>query len=784
MQTDIKQVIENSFIQYSGAVLQSRALVDVRDCLKPSARQIFYSMLLHKLTSKKPYKKTANAVGMAMADFYIHGDSSCEGVIMRAGQSFAMRYPLVDVRGNMGSLLESGNWAAMRYTESRLGKLADVLFEDIDKDTIKEWRDSYDNSKQYPAVLPSMGYYNICNGTYGIGIGVSASIPQFNIKDVNAAMEALLLNPNCSFDEIYCAPDFATGAVLLNEDAVKQSLEKGTGAACRLRSVVDFVQKDRTLVVTEIPYGVYTSTICAELEKILDDEENPGIDRFNDLTGKTPLIKIYLKRSANPDKVLKYLYKNTSLQSHYGINLTMLDKGRYPRVFTWKEALQAHIDHECECYRRGFEHDLAKIEKRIHIINGLLICLARIEEVIQTIKQSASTAAASSALQKQFLLDGEQAKAVLDMKLSRLAHLEVKKLENELAELEKAADAIKSILSDKDLFNQQLINGWHEVSRKFGDARRTQILNVSHDDDEPTEVRQLVLNFTNFGNIFINETSTLYTQRKGGVGAKFKLERGEYVVSNRVGDTTDTVLFFSNKGNFYHLKMSELPVGDKTNISAYIALQLEEEIRAATVLGKNCRDKYIIFVTKQGMVKKSLLSEYNITRKGGARAIDISGDDQIVNVLFINEEPLGVLTAEGNLVIIETKDIRAIGRNTKGVKGIKLNESDFVVNAHVYIPDATEIISISRTGLSKRSPANEFSITGKNTKGKKLQKIITNDYMTDFAFLTNEPQILVISSGAQLKVDVNEISALGRGAQGSKTIKLPSNQRVVALSKI
>ena len=254
-------IIEDSFSQYSAAVIQSRALVDVRDGLKPSARQIFYSMLIRKLTSDKPYKKTANAVGMAMADFYIHGDSSCEGVIMRAGQPFAMRYPLIDVKGNSGSLIESGNYAAMRYTESRLSKLGGHLFDDIDKETIAEWKDSYDNTKQYPAVLPTKGYYNVCNGAMGIAVGMACSIPQYNLKEMNNALEHLLLNPDCPFEDIYIAPDFATGAVLLNEDEVKASMKKGNGFACKLRSVVEYDKKENCFVVTEIPYSVYTNTI-------------------------------------------------------------------------------------------------------------------------------------------------------------------------------------------------------------------------------------------------------------------------------------------------------------------------------------------------------------------------------------------------------------------------------------------------------------------------------------------------------------------------------------------
>ena len=291
---------------------------------------------------------------------------------MRAGQPFAMRYPLIEIEGSYGTLLASGSWSAPRYTAARLSKLANYLFKDIDKDTISEWRDNYDNTEQYPMVLPSKGFYNIVNSSYGIGVGASCSIPAYNLNDVNEALIKLLWDKNINDDEIICMPDFPTGAVLLNADEVRESQKKGTGLACKLRSVVSFDTEERCLVVTEIPFMVYTETICKQLEDIINSEENPGIERFNDLTGKTPLIKIYLKRSANPDKILKYLYKNTSLQSHYGINFTVLENGRYPKVFTWKQLLQAHLDHEHEIYINGFKFDLNKINKRIHIINALL----------------------------------------------------------------------------------------------------------------------------------------------------------------------------------------------------------------------------------------------------------------------------------------------------------------------------------------------------------------------------------------------------------------------------
>ena len=313
---------------------------------------------------------------------------------------------------------------------------------------------------------------------------MASSVPQYNLREMNEKLEYLLLHPDCEFEDIYIAPDFATGAILLNENDVKNSMKKGNGFACKLRSVVEYDKKDNCFVVTEIPYGVYTNTICGELEDIINGEENPGVDRFNDLTGKTPLIKIYLAKKANPDRVLKYLYKNTSLQSHYGINFTMLDNGRFPKVFTWKEMLQAHIDHEKEVYRRGFEFDLKKIEDRLHIIKGLLKVIEDIDNVVRIIKTSESVQVARQQLMTSYNLDEVQVKAILDMKLSRLAHLEVEKLKSEKTKLENERNFIYNIIRNEELFNNELIKGWREVAKKFGDNRRTQILNISKEDEE------------------------------------------------------------------------------------------------------------------------------------------------------------------------------------------------------------------------------------------------------------------------------------------------------------
>lgn len=774
--SNLEKVIKESFTQYAGATLQSRALVDVRDCFKPSARQIFYCMQTDKFTYDKPFKKTLKAIGSAMR-MYIHGDSSCEGIIMRAGQPFAMRYPIIEVEGSYGNLMETGNWAAPRYTSSRLSQISNYLFADIEKNVITEWRDNYDDTEQYPTVLPAKGYYNIVNGTLGIGVGAASSIPQFNINDVNNALIKLLWNPDISFEEIYCPPDFATGGILLNEEEIKKSLKSGTGFACKLRAVIEYDTKEKCLIATEIPYGVYTNTICGELEAILEAEDNPGIDRFNDLTGSTPLIKIYLTKRANVDKVIRYLYKNTSLQSYYGINMTMLENGRYPKVFGWKEALQSHLVHEEKVYRLGFEFDLKKIKDRLHILDGLFIALANIEEVVKTIKSSSSPAIARKNLQDKFLLSEVQAKAILDMKLSRLANLEVKKLENEKEDLLKKQEKIEAILNNKELLYKEIENGLLEVTKKFGDAHRTKILNIEKESDEPIEVKSLVINLTNQNNIFVTETSSLMVQKRGGVGSKFKLNNGEYILNSITAENTDILLLFSKSGNFYHYAANSIAIGEKVPVESLIQNKVSEEFIALASLNKNYIDKNIIFFTKKGIMKKSSLSEYNTKRSGGAKAIELQENDEICSVIFTSEAKVGILTQQGQFLICETKDVRPISRVAKGVKSIKLNENDIVVSAKVIPINTKEIASITKMGYGKRTSFNEFSLGTRYTKGAKLHKLkYEEDSIRDFIPICDEQQLIITSNSSQIKLNLTDIALVGKGAQGVKAINLKNEK--------
>lgn len=774
-----KDIITQSFTQYSAAVAQSRALIDVRDCLKPSARQIFYSLYTDKFLFNKPYKKTLKAVG-SLARYYIHGDASAVGVLMRAGQSFSMRYPLMDINGNAGTLLESGNWAHQRYTESRLSELACNIFNSIDKNVINDWRDNYDNTEQYPGVLPSKGFYNIVNGTLGIAVGLASSIPQFNLTEVNKALIYLLEHPDCSFEEIYCAPDFATGALLLNEKEVKESLKNGNGSACKLRSVIEYDIKDHCLIVKEIPYGVYTNTICGQLEAIINSENNPGINRFNDLTGTNVNIKIYLLPKVNPDRVIKYLYKNTSLQYYYGINMTMLDEGKFPKVFTWKEALQAHINHEKIIYRKGFEYDLNKINYRIHIINGLLICLAAIEEVIQTIKASPSAAAAKIKLQEQYLLDEEQAKAVLDMKLSRLANLEVQKLKDEKNSLEIEKNKIENILNNENLFNQELINGWKEVIKKFGDERRTKIINIIDDTEEEQEIvaEKCIVILTENNTIKRVSTNSYRPQGRNGKGIKNQEDITSMIIRT---NTQDYLMIFTNQGNMYRLLVDDIPEGTNASkgfpVDALVEMNSNEKAQVIYSIYRDTTAQYICFVTKQGIIKKTSLDEYlKTSKKKGLIAIKLREGDEIASAFLIKDENVFIFTKKNQGIRFKSTDVGATSRITTGIKGIELNKEDEVLTA-IPIRNENDYLAIfSENGMGKKFPVKDITIQGRGGKGQKYGK----DPVAAITLLDNNDTILVVGNKTSICVKASDIPISNKNTIGNIIIK----GNIVGVSKI
>lgn len=781
IQKDMQESFSEAFLEYAGYNLQRRSIPDVRDGLKWGARQLLHAQMLGGFTHDKPFKKAVKSVAQAMGFSYVHGDASAYGTLIRMAKPFSYRVPLQEANGNYGTLINPDDHSASRYVELRGSKIAAKVLEDLKKDTITEWEDTYDLEGQFPKVLPSKGVWLGVNGCISIGSGMACSIPPTNLREVNEAFIKLINNPDIPAEELVCLPDFPTGAILLNANEVKQSMIDGWGKACKIRAVVEYDKVERCFIVKEMPYSTFTNTICNELATLMEENPNCGIKNFVDYTGIKPDLRIYLDKKANPDKTLKLLYKETSLQTHYSVNMVMLDKGITPRTFGWKEALQAHIDHEKEVYRKGYEFDLKKIEDRLHIIEGLLKVIEDIDNVVRLIKTSESTSVARQRLMSEYALDEVQTKAILEMKLSRLAHLEVEKLKSEKSKLEKEREFIYNIINNEDEFNAQLIKGWREVADKFGDARRTQILNISKEDEEPTETQELLINLSNQNNVYVTTTSTLYSQRRGGVGNKFKMSKGEYVIATASGTNLDTVLLFSNQGNCFHLTPSELQFEEVIPIESLIEIGANEKIEQLVFLNKKKQKEHIIFFTKKGILKKSKLSEYNIKRKGGVKALNLDNDDEIVSILFVDNERVGMMTARGQFVLCETKDVRPIGRAAKGVKGITLNDGDFLVSARVVSPDTKEFLSVSEKGYIKRTTAKDFTVTGRATKGGKIHLLKdTDDRLIDFAPIINERESIVVASNAQIKINLNEVNLLSKGAQGTKSMKL-SNAKVIGL---
>lgn len=778
---DMEEVLSSAFLEYAGYNLQRRAIPDARDGLKWGARQLLHAQMLGKFTYDKPFKKAIKSVSQAMGFSYVHGDSSAYGTFIRMAKPFAYRYPLQEVNGNYGTLINPDDHSASRYVELRGSELAAQLLKDLDKNTVNEWEDTYDLEGQFPKVLPSKGFWGLTNGCISIGSGMSCSVPPFNLKELNTKLVELLWNPEMSDEDCVVMPDFPTGATILNSEEVKQSLINGTGSACKIRATVEYDDDERCLIVTEMPYSTYTNTICKEIDLLMEENDRCGIREIVDYTGRKPDLRIYLTKSANPDKVLKLLYKETSLQTFYSINLVLLDEGKYPKVFRWKEALLAHLSHEKIVYRRAFEYDLNKIEARLHIIEGLLKAMNAIDEVVDTIKKSPSVNAASTSLQLLLNIDAIQAKAILDLKLSRLSKLDVNKLVDEQEDLINKADNIKNILNDDYLFNKEIEKGLTEVANKFGDDRRTKILNTENEEDEPLEKRRLSLAFTNYGAVFVTEVSSLYAQKRGGKGTQFKLEDGEYIIDNVIGDNLDSILFFGNLGNFYPLKMDNFIIGEKQYLTSLIDFKEGEKLKAAIVLNSSNTNKYITFVTKNGLIKKSEINEYNLKMRKGSKAIKLDSGDEIVDVSFINNENIGILTYNGYFVILETEDIRPIGRITRGIIGVKLSKDDFVIAAKPISNDDKEILITTEDGYGIRNDINDFRICARGSKGTRAQK---DRNTVDFLTFNENSDIMIVSNTSRIVIKSNTIRTINKGGLGVKLIKLKDNENVVKILKI
>ena len=648
MRINLNRAVEENFARYAGNVILDRAICDSRDMLKPSARMLMYSQRkITKNTSDKAFVKSARVVGDALGRFYTHGDTSCYGTYMRMAKPFAMRYPLEDCQGNSGTIITSGDEAAMRYTELRPSKVSDYLFNGIEKNAIAEWKDNFDETLQYPGVLPSIGFYNIVNGTTGIGVSISSSIPQFNLREVNEAIVKLIENPKATFESIYCAPDFATGGTILNAAEVRESLRNGHGKAAKIRAKIHYDSKSNSLIVTELPYGVYSGTITEEIEQLLNENENYGIESINDGSGSTVNYTITLSKDVNPSVMMRKLYADTSLENHFTINMVMLENGRFPKIFGWKEALQSYIAHMDECKRRELKFDMDALIHRNHILDGLKIALANIDDVVALIRNSESAAKAKIGLMETYGLDEEQAKAILDMKLQRLANLEAIKINKEFDENAVEIDRLGNILGSQDEVNKLLIAALREVAAKFGDARRTQLMNMSEQVEE-IEEEEVVLSYSN-GTIKVV---------KRNVKDSFKTTN------------LSTLAVVTDEGKLY-----KIPVAAILEVGAAKISTLIKDTNPIVYVGDLAQikiNKYWVFATEQGMVKKSLIDEYNYNGRQGNKMLKLREGDKVIacGVFTSDTETLTITPSMKVYVGV----VNPTGKAAMGSKVIKENK--------------------------------------------------------------------------------------------------------------
>lgn len=797
---DMLSVIEDSFGTYAGMTIQDRAVIDVRDGLKPSHRMCMYSLLLRKYTYKKPFVKSQECVGGAMADFYVHGDAACYDLLTRLARPYNMRYPLMGFKGQFGHI-KTGKPSAARYTDMRLGELGCQLYDGIDEDCVDIWFDNYSGTKQFPSVVPSLGFYNIVNGTSGIATAMASSIPQFNLREVNEAMIKLLWNPNIDFDEIYCAPDFCIGGTILNADAVKEILRYGggenvkgmkwngkkLGSSVRMRASVEFNSDENALYFTEVPYGVYTHTIVEQIVDGINNGEIIGIakDGIKDLSKNTANLKIVLEKGVNPSKMIKTLFKKTDLDSCYPINMIMLDHGTYPKLFSWKEALQAHLDHEIDIRTKIHQYHIKKISHRIHIIDGLLIAIANIDDVVHIIRFSNDKEQAKSELMKKYPLDEDQTDAILKLTLSKLTHLESSSYDDEKEKLLGEKATHEATLNNKNRLFDEIELDLREIAKKYGDERKTRLTNFDfsgeEEDAEPIEKKELLIHFTNLGNIYTQESSTLMSVRRGGKGSKIKLKDNETVIQTLSDDNFGSILAFSNQGKMYSIPTDDLPVNAKINTAQLFELSHGEKLTTLTSISRRQSIDYFVFITKNGMIKKTAAAEYDKKRGKSLKAINLKDNDEVVAVHFIKDEPIGILTSQGNFVIINTNEINAIGRATAGVKGIKLNDGDSVIASHII--SGKYLITATANGLVKKADLSEFPTCNRGIKGKKISGTRENDEVINFLTLNKDCDIIFISTKGLLKFNTSELRTLSREATGVKAMKVPDGSKIVDLVK-
>ena len=779
-ETDFQKSIENAFLEYGASVAQERSIPDVRDGLKIGLRQGLYSQFFNKLTHKNKFQKAQKSVAAAMSLCYVHGDAAMYDTFIRAAKPFAYRYPIEEAQGAYGTPVAPDDHSASRYVEMRSGELADYFFEGLKKNAVDEWYWNYDDTEQIPSVLPSIGFWNVVNGCSGIAVAMATSVPQFNLREVNEALIKIIENPDVDFDKIYCAPDFATGSTITNAKEVKESLRYGKGSSIRLKAKLEYFPDQNMIKATELPYGVYTNTVIGQIKSLTEENENYGIERVIDHTKKEADIRIYLAKGTNANKMISKLYKDTSLENWFAVNMIMLDRGRFPKVFGWREACDAYITHIRECKRREIEFDLNKALARENILEGLLIAAANIDEVVTIIRASSNPSEASDKLIARFGFNEEQTKAILAMKLSALTKVDSIKLNDELAEIKEKIKLFQHLLSDSTALDAELITVLRQVAEKFGDERRTKVINlVEKDEDETPQIQEDEVGVMLFDNNMLRvvKSEEINGAKRGKKGTNLKPPKGANLINTLYTTNLGSIAAFTSGGRMYSFSLSDLEYGN--DYSVYELIQLQDNEKVLTLIDSNSFSsfKYILFVTKQGLIKKSKTSEYNTRAKKGQVAIKLKEDDIIINVFLSSNEKDKIMIASnsGYSVFYDHTDIAAIGRASQGVKAIKLKTDEYVVAATMVKENIfyKGILSITSTGRGKMSEVKEYSETSRAVKGSLVQKLEDEEELaTIYAIPEDQEKIFVTANNKVVILTAKEIPIQGKLTCGVRIIDI------------
>ena len=793
-ENNIVSEIETSFLEYSMSVIVSRALPDLRDGLKPVHRRILWSMYESGYTPDKPHKKSARIVGDVMGKYHPHGDSSIYEAMVRMAQDYSYRNTLVDGHGNFGNIAGSGA-AAMRYTESRLSKISLELLRDINKDTI-DFEPNFDESEKEPSILPSRFPNILVNGTMGIAVGMATNIPPHNLGEVIDGCVAYIDNPEIDtlgLMQYIKGPDFPTGGIILGNSGIKKAYETGRGSiTIRSRARIEEEKGRHYIIIDEIPYGINTSDLKNKVDELVHNKTIEGISDYHTDLKDGVKITITLKKDANPQVVLNNLYKHTQFQTNFGIIFLMLDQG-VPKTLGLKDIISKYVEYQKEVIIRRTKFELNKAEKRVHILEGLKIALDNIDAVIKLIRGAKTDEEAKSGLISQFGLDEIQADAILEMKLRRLTGLERDKIENELNDLLAKIEELKGILaSDEKVYNiikLELL----EIKEKYGDERRTTIDMTAIDyieDESLIPEENVIITLTNNGYIKRLTSDTFKSQNRGGVGVKGMTTNEEdfakYILNT---STHDYILFFTDKGKVYRIKGYEVPEFSRQSkglpIINLLPIEKDENITAMLSVEKEEQNKYIVFCTQNGLIKRTLIEEFDSIRKNGKIAISLKDDDVLISAnKTTGENEILIGSSNGRMIRFNENEVRVMGRTASGVKGIDLGDGKCV--GCEIANENQNILVITEKGYGKKTVVSEYRMTHRGSKGVKALNITEkNGNIASFKIVNGDEDLIIVTdSGIIIRMPIEQISQTGRVAQGVRLINLKDDQLVSTVSLV